>query len=159
MLFAGAANPRRAGADVVGEGVAHLGCGRRIDWSGAVMDGRVGPVGFSRDETAMPPRTLGQAAKGPTGLVCQTGISWHSFAKLRLGIAVELQHACNGRAGGRQKRAIAGRGGGKLRDVAPAHLVVNPAGQPGLAGGRAKGGDVEAVVVRPLAASRSTVGV
>ena len=142
---------------VLGEVVALLGCGRRLERRGPLVDGGVVLVGLAADEAV---EVLEATARRPLGerphRARLPDRDLVALAELRGGVPVHPQGVGQWCRGVRPNRAVPGGGRGQLGDGAHAHGVVVPAGQQGLTGGRTERGRVEPGV--PQAARGQAVG-
>ena len=123
-----------------------------IDRRGAFVDRRVPLVRLAAEEAI---EILEAAAARRPGIERsdRAGFPHRHFvalAELRRGVAVELQRPCQRRNGVREHRAITRRAAGDLGDAAHAGGMVVAPGQQRLAGRRAEGGGVEAVVFQAV---------
>ena len=142
---------------VLGEVVALLGRGRRLERGGPLVDGGEVLVGLTPDEAV---EVLEATARRPLGerphRARLPDRDLVALAELRGGVPVHPQGVGQWCRGVGPNRAVPGGGRGQLGDGAHAHGVVVPAGQQGLTGGRTERGRVEPGV--PQAARGQAVG-
>ena len=137
---------------VLGEVVALLRGAVGLDRHGAVVDGRGVLVRLAADEAVEVLEAT--AARGPGVERAHRARLPHrhlvALAELRGRVAVQLQRLGERRRRVRADRAVARRRGRDLRDPAHADRVVVATGEKSLAGRRAQGRRVEAVVLQPV---------
>ncbi len=141
---------RRPVREVLGEVVALLGRGRRLDRRRALVQRRLVLVVLAADEAVerLEPAAAGRPRVERPERRRLPHRDLVALAELRGRVAVELERHRERRLGVRAQRAVAGRRRRRLGDAAHAHRVVVAPGEERLAGRRAQGRGVEPVVAQ-----------